>query len=243
MVKDVEELSPEINVHVFRYRDRLQDGKISLAEVRPAADRTFRGSERPQQRRVIAPENCARRAGGSGVISGILRETIGIEVIVSVRLRLHGTERCDLRRLAWQFEIEAIHQLVIGQRRDLDGKSRLKRSDARDRPSIQQLASRARKLPERQFPVIAKDQSVTSVKGRQRATDTRINWIENSLKARRLIKRLAEGVRGGELQAMGKPLIERRLQRVIGRVGNRVLSKDTAEDWNKVRWAASCGWA
>src|SRR5258708_3005973 len=177
VIEDVEELSPEVNVHCFGYRDRLQDGKITLAEVRPAADRTLSVSECPQQRGVIAPENGARRAGGSAVISGILRETIGVEVIVSVRLRLQGTERCNLRRLAWQFEIKAIHQLVIGQRRDLDGESRLKSSDARDGPPVQQLAGCPAVFAERQFPVIAKDDSVTSVKRRQRTASTCINWI------------------------------------------------------------------
>ncbi len=83
----------------------------------------------------------------------------------------------DLIWLAGQFEIEAIHQLVIGQRRDLDRESRLKRSDARDRPPVQQLAGRPAVLAKRQVPVIAKDQSVTSVKRRQRTTGTRIDRV------------------------------------------------------------------
>src|SRR5436309_709655 len=46
MVEDVEELSPEINVGVFGYRNGLKDRKISVAEMRPAADRTFCVPER-----------------------------------------------------------------------------------------------------------------------------------------------------------------------------------------------------
>ena len=46
MVEDVEELSPEINVGIFGYRNGLKDRKISVAEMRPAADRTFCVPER-----------------------------------------------------------------------------------------------------------------------------------------------------------------------------------------------------
>src|SRR5207245_11577607 len=79
VVEDVEYLSPEVNVHGFGYRDRLQDGKITLAKARPAADRAFCGSECPQQRWIIAAENCSCGAAGRGCISGIVGDTDGIE--------------------------------------------------------------------------------------------------------------------------------------------------------------------
>src|SRR5256712_11963405 len=90
MVEDVEELSPEINVGAFGYRNGLKDRKISVAEMRPAADRTFRGSKCPQQGRLKTFELRPRTARRGGIIRRVVWEAVGGEVIVSVRLQFLG---------------------------------------------------------------------------------------------------------------------------------------------------------
>ena len=76
------------------------------------------------------------------------------------------------------------------------------------------------------------------IEDRERTADTGIDRIQDAFKAGRFVERLAEGVSSGELQAMRKALIERRLQRVVGRVGDRVLGEDAAEYRNSVSGAA-----
>ena len=52
-------------------------------------------------------------------------------------LRFHRVERGDLIRFARQFEVEAIHQFIVRQRLDANGKSGLKSRDAGNSPAIQ----------------------------------------------------------------------------------------------------------
>src|SRR5438128_9916283 len=109
MVEDVEELSTEINVGAFGYRNCLKDRKISVAEMRPAADRTFRGSKCPQQGRLKTFELRPRTARRGGIIGSGVCEAVGVEGIVSVRLRFHRTGRGELRGVTWECELGAVH--------------------------------------------------------------------------------------------------------------------------------------
>src|SRR5207245_9012946 len=99
MFVDFEELSTEINVGAFGYRNCLKDRKISVAEMRPAADRTFRGSKCPQQGRLKKFELRPRTARRGGIIGTVVCEAVGCEVRVSVVAGFDGTERGKLRRL------------------------------------------------------------------------------------------------------------------------------------------------
>src|SRR5438445_106772 len=117
-------------------------------------------SESPK---MLKPRQRPRAAGRSTVIGGIVREAVGVEVIVSVRLRFHGTERGKLRRLTWQFEIEAVHQLVICHSRYANGEPCLEGSNTRNGPAVEQLASGSGEFSKRQFPVVAENNAVAGV--------------------------------------------------------------------------------
>ena len=129
VVEDVEELGAEVNVFSLRELNRLQDRKIRLTDVRSAADGALGGAEGTKQCRVITSECWRGTAGWLRGIGGILCEAVGIEEIVAVRLRFLSVERCELCRLARQREIEAIHQLIICQRLNLNRESSLKGCD------------------------------------------------------------------------------------------------------------------
>src|ERR1700686_4688300 len=122
LVEDIEELRAEINAPGFGERDGLQYRKVGITDVRPATDRTRSSTEAPKQRGIITSEYflvsaVRRRVRMAGVVGsgGILREAVGIEKIVAVRLRFQGPERSNLVRFAGQFEIKAVHQLIVRQ--------------------------------------------------------------------------------------------------------------------------------
>src|ERR1700686_5834579 len=122
VVEDIEELRAEINAPGFGERDGLQYRKVGITDVRPATDRTRSSTEAPKQRGIITSEYflvsaVRRRVRMAGVVGsgGILREAVGIEKIVAVRLRFQGPERSNLVRFAGQFEIKAVHQLIVRQ--------------------------------------------------------------------------------------------------------------------------------
>jgi len=79
------------------------------------------------------------------------------------------------------------------------------------------------------------------VEGGERTANTWVNGVENAFEAGRFVERLAESVGGGELQAVRETLIKRRLQGVVGGVGDGVLGEDAAEDRNAVNRAANAG--
>src|SRR5438046_1281373 len=105
----------------------------------------------------------ARRKASLQIVQAAGREPVGVEVIVSVRLRFHGTERGKLRRLTWQFEIEAVHQLVICHSRYANGEPCLEGSNTRNGPAVEQLASGSGEFSKRQFPVVAENNAVAGV--------------------------------------------------------------------------------
>ena len=76
---------------------------------------------------------------------------------------------------------------------------------------------------------------------RERTAATRIDRVQDTLKAGGLVDGLAEGVGSGELQAMRKAFIKGYLQRVVGRIRDRILRKDAAEYGNAIRGAAVSG--
>src|ERR1700674_1068358 len=92
-----------------------------------------------------------------------------------------------------------------------------------------------------QLPVIAEYNPMPRIEFRERAADTRVDRIQDAFKAGGFIEGLAEGVSSSELQAMSKALIEGRLQRVVRRIGNRILGKDAAKHGNAVTRAAIAG--
>ena len=134
----------------------------------------------------------------------------GIEIVVPVALRPLPRKGGDLIGFARQFEVEAVHQLVVGFGGDADGKSGLVGGDAGDGPVIEQFPGNAVVFSYRQIPEITKDEAMTCVEERERAVVGAGKRVENSFEAGGLVDRLAVGVGGGELQAVGKALIRAR---------------------------------
>ena len=123
MVKEVEELSSEVNVLTLRNRERLQDSEISLADARPTALRPLGSAQCAQQTRLETAEHRSRAACWLRVIGRIFREAVRIKVIVSIRLWLQFSERRELCGLARQFKIEAVHLFIVRLRADSDGEA------------------------------------------------------------------------------------------------------------------------
>src|SRR5579864_1176361 len=105
VVEQVEELSPEIQVLVFRYCECLQDCEVSIAEVRPAANRALGSTKRTEQPRIVTSKHRSLRTQIIDISQsiecrsgGILSKAVGIEEIVAAGLRFQFVERCDLRR-------------------------------------------------------------------------------------------------------------------------------------------------
>ena len=58
----------------------------------------------------------------------------------------------DLIRLSGQFEVEAVHQLVVRERCDADGESGLEGRDAGERPAVQSFGPRNRCVCGKEVP-------------------------------------------------------------------------------------------
>src|ERR1700756_3722480 len=144
-----------------------------------------------------------------GVIGSILREAIGIEKVVAVRLRPHSPEWGNLIWFARQFEIEAVHQFVIRQGLNTNRESSLKSGDSGKRPTVEHLARGAAVMTQRQFPVIAEHDAVSRIEIREGPAATGINRVQDPLEAGSFIEGFAERVSSGELEAVRKALIER----------------------------------
>src|SRR6266576_6110092 len=99
-----------------------------------------------------------------------------------MRLRSHCAESVNLVWLAWQFEIEAVHQLIICQRLYTNRKASLKSSDPGDRPTIEQFSLGPAVMLEWQLPVITEDDAVPCVKVRQGTAATRVDRIQDAFK-------------------------------------------------------------
>src|SRR5216683_8357905 len=89
-------------------------------------------------------------------------------------------------------------------------------------------------MPEWQLPVVAQNKAMPRIEHRERAADTGVDRIQDALKAGGLVEGLAEGVGSGELQAVRKALIKGRLQRIVRRIGNRILGEDAAKDGDSI---------
>src|SRR5258708_5856821 len=89
------------------------------------------------------------------------------------------------------------------------------------------------------LPVITQYKPMPRIEHRERAAETGVDRIQDALKAGGLVEGFAEGVGGGELQAMRKAFIKGRLQRVVRRIGDRILGEDAAKDGDSVTRAAS----
>src|ERR1039458_8918017 len=99
----------------FVERNVLDDHKIGLADSRPAADSAWGGADAAQKARIVtaihdrirAVNNPVRRVGRDGGGNGrILRETVGIEIVVPIALRVQPLERSELVGLARVFRSE-----------------------------------------------------------------------------------------------------------------------------------------
>src|SRR4029077_20569635 len=91
------------------------------------------------------------------------------------------------------------------------------------------------------LPVVAENNPMSGIESRERTAATRINRIQKTPKARGLVERFADRVSRGELQSVGKPLVEGRLEGVVCPVGDCVLAEDAAEDGDLVGGAAVAG--
>src|SRR5579864_6244825 len=122
---------------------------------------------------------------------------------------------------------------------DMNRETRLELGDARNRPVIQELAFRSRKLGDWQLIIIADNKALARVIQGKTAGGARVEGVEEVLKTRCLVDGLAEGVRGLQLKTIRKALLKVRLERVVGGVGNRVLGENVGEDWDLIRRAAN----
>src|ERR1700685_155470 len=148
MVENVEQFSATFHVRSLRDRDVLQDRKISLADVRAAADR---------------PRSIANAAKQTGINRRVFPKNVGIEEVIAMALRMLRMKRRELIGFAGQFEIEAVHELVVCLGRNADREAGLESRDARDRPAIQGDGLESTVLRHGQFPVVTGDDAMSGV--------------------------------------------------------------------------------
>src|SRR5258708_3779485 len=136
VIEDVEEFAAEIDALGCRQVEGLQYREVGVTDARAAANCAFGAGNRTQDL-------------WEG--SGVLGEGVGVEVLVGDYLawssttggigrssfvgaasvvRIVGVEGPQLQRLTRQFEVEAVHQLIIRGRSNADGEPGLKGSDA-----------------------------------------------------------------------------------------------------------------
>src|SRR6185369_15343017 len=209
------------HAHALRDGEGLQDRKISLTDVGTTANRTRRISDSAQ-----------------GVV---LAERAWIEVVEIILLRPHGAERRNQVWLPRQLEVEAVHQFLIIECANTNWESSLECSNAGNSPLVQQRPNCTSKFVEWKLVIVAKHKSVPSIKSRKRTTAARVDRVQNAFKARCLIDGLAERIGRSELEPIPESLIEGCLEGVVGRVRNRILREDAAENRNSIHGAAVAG--
>ncbi len=213
MVEYVESFCAKFEVFTVVDWNDFYQSKIGFADSGSAADRAWCAADVTEYSRLREDRSLAGRR---------------IEIVVPVLLRPLPRKGSDLIGLARQFKVETVHQLIVGFRCDANRKPGLVGRDARHRPVIEHLSGKAAIFSRGQLPEITDDKTVACVKQRESAVVGAGKGIENSFKAGGFVDRFAEGISGGELQAVGKALLERNLQRVVSRIGNGVLGKDAA---------------
>src|SRR5437879_4452033 len=129
-----------------------------------------------------------------------------------MRPRILSTKWFQLVGLAGQFEIEAVHQLVIGRGENANRKSTLEAGNPGDCPAIDQLSSGALILGQRRLPVVTDNEAMPGVKLRKPPAAPRIHGIQNALEAGSLVNGLAPGVSRLELKPTGKSRVQAGLQ-------------------------------
>src|SRR5260370_4458505 len=82
-------------------------------------------------------------------------------------------------------------------------------------PTVDQFTRVTGVRGDRQFPIVAKDEAVASIKQGERAAEPWSEWVLDLLEAGRIVDRFAEGIGALELQAAREMLFQQQLQRIV----------------------------
>src|SRR5207302_171473 len=210
VVEEIEELGAKLDALTFRNGRVLMQRKVPTTNARPAADGTFSVSKGTQRNSVICEQG-------------------RIEPVAAVFARILRLQRARLIGLTRKLEIEAIHFFDVILRSDAYGEPTLYGHNTRQVPTIGNLARKSTVSGRGQVPNVAEHETMPGVELCQRAAATRIQRIQDGIKAGGVIKRLAPRKCDPELQPMRHALFERGLQRVIGGVSNRIMRENAGE--------------
>src|SRR6201993_2354912 len=132
VIEDIEQFRPEIHSSGLRDLKGFQQREVGIADTRTTAYSAWRRPDPTEQARIVATvydalgtihNRVRRRIRCDSCIFG---KTVLIEEVVPVALRLQRAEGRQQIRFARQLKIEAVHQLIVGRRRDANGESGLK---------------------------------------------------------------------------------------------------------------------
>src|SRR5882757_6763669 len=162
VIEEVEDLRPELQMHLFSNRGVFKDSHIPIVDRRVAA----------QSARSVAK----RTQRAVGEISGIEDQAVGTRIVRLERaehIGLSGTFKA--KRAAFQLAIVAVV--------DQDREPTLERVDARDLPAIQRLTFEALELWNRQFPDVVEDEAMACIVERRGIGRIEIGRVQNLFEA------------------------------------------------------------
>ena len=135
-------------------------------------------------------------------------EGIRVEIVVVVLSRVESMEGRDEIRLAREIRSRSCSPVPSRCSTEYGREAGLETRDARDCPSIQELALCPVVLRNGKLPQIADDESMSSVEQGQGTIAAITYRFQDVLKARGVVDRLAPGICQLELQAMSKSLFQ-----------------------------------
>src|SRR5258708_2496276 len=220
VVEGVKKLPAKINLVPFADGRALNKPNLPVINSMPAADGPRRISDRSWHDSILCE--------GARIEAEMARAT-GIEFME--RRGNVGLARCLEVETGLQFNV-----VLLG---DANGEPALECCNSRHCPAVQDFGFEAFVFRNRQFPVVAENKPMRRVEQRARSVPLRIDGIDEVLKRRSVVQGLSKGVCRRELHPIRQPLFKTRLETVVCRIRNGVLRKDTRENIDPVRRAAS----
>src|SRR6202046_509425 len=140
-------------------------------------------------------------------------------------------ERRGQVRFAGEFEqIGGVQLFDVVRRSNADGKAALKGNDAGELPAVQDYAFEAIKLRNGEVPDVVEDEAIPRIVSREPVGGVEIEWVQSTFEAGSIVHGLAPGVGSLKLQALGEVFLQKDLQGVVVRTGDRVFGEDTGKD-------------
>src|SRR5579863_114907 len=219
-IKQVENVSAELEVLRVRKGNLLGDGNIPLVLARAAANRARRSGK-------VAQRGISEIAGINGEVPGFWR------TVHNERLDPFGI--LDLKRSAqlWCSRAEkekAADQFSIIRRVQPNGESTLELDDSGELPVVEGLAGESAVLSNRKIPDVVDDESLLRVEQGKSTAGLVVEWVDGLFEAGSPVERFAEGIGSLKLQALRETLLDAGLEGVVRGRGDSVFGEDVGED-------------